>query len=1175
MKRKGITFLARVQLFKTYFFTILIALLSNEVLATSGNLSQNPLEQELTISFDNIPLKEALDALSQKTRIKFVYSSTHIDAKKKVSLTANREKLLHILGRLFKDTNIKFNLSEKGFIVLNKGSVTSLKRNPQQLENLDNNLRFPATVSGRVTDEEGQPIPGVNILIAGTTSGTVTDSDGYYQLALPDSINGTLVFSFVGYMTTEEPIAGRTTIDVQLVTDTKSLREVVVVGYGTQERRNLTGAVSSVSIKNIQDQPVTNITEKMAGQLPGVLIQQSTGAPGSNPTIKVRGLGSISAGNGPLIVLDGQPLNEGALNLINPNDIERIDVLKDASATSIYGSRGSNGVIMITTKRGAMGRTQINFDYYTGLQEVTKKMETLDAQQFAEFSKDAVNTAYLERVPGALITDPNNLRPANLRFRYAQGEFPGINFDDPESLANYNYQDMIFQQAPISSYQLSTLGGSETVQFAIMGNYLKQEGIIKRSGIDRYSLRANVDAKLSDKLKVGFSLSPSFTKEARVNSDGHWSENGIINSALALMPFVPIYQADGLTYNGQRAYAATYNWTGVPNPVANINEIDNSLENLRLLGNTHAELQVTKDLKYRGTIAADLLYERQNYYQSSALPLSSQLPPTPNFGFAYSSQNFNWVTNHTLNYEFTLSKEHQLEALLGTEAQKNDFQRSQVNANKFANDIVRTVNAGTVTSGNSFREQWSLSSYFLRLNYAFLEKYLFNASVRRDGSSRFGSNHRWGTFPSASVGWRVSEESFFKSINVISELKLRASYGLSGNNSFGNYAQISLLNQQNYSFGNSLANGLATTSIGNDDLTWEKSLQADVGLELGLWQDRVFLNVDYYSRTTTDLLLLVQVPTLTGFSQSIKNIGEVENKGMEFSVTSHNLKNDFVWNTNFNLSFNRNKVKALGPAGDPVRSGTGVDESNITVIGEPLGNIYGYKQMGIFNSEQELEAYPHFATTRPGDVKYEDVNDDTILDANDRTILGNNQPDFIYGMTNSFSFKGVDLSVMIQGVQGGQILNLSRRFYDNLEGNANQITTVLDRWRSAEQPGNGITPRANSRTTGNNNAVSSRWVESASYFRVRNITLAYNVPKKLLQRIKGRSVRIYAGVQNAFTSSKYLGYNPEVSGYESTISGGEVPTSETPTAKSALTGGVDYGSYPVARTYTIGVNLGF
>jgi TonB-linked SusC/RagA family outer membrane protein len=399
-------------------------------------------------------------------------------------------------------------------------------------------------------------------------------------------------------------------------------------------------------------------------------------------------------------------------------------------------------------------------------------------------------------------------------------------------------------------------------------------------------------------------------------------------------------------------------------------------------------------------------------------------------------------------------------------------------------------------------------------------------------------------------------------------MKLKVSYGVAGNNAFmsanttftnfNNYGSIGLLSADNYVFGNNLVNGLATNTLGNDNLTWEKSRQIDIGLELGLWKNRIFLTVDYYSRITTDLLLSVQVPTLTGFASASRNIGKVENKGMEFGLTTRNLTGAFKWSTDFNLSFNRNKVLALGPTGDAIRSGTGVGETNITVIGKPLGNFYGYQQLGIFKDQADLDSYPHDATARPGDVKFADVNGDGKFNADDRTLIGNNQPDFIYGMTNTLSFKGIDLGITVQGIQGGQILNLSRRFIENLEGNQNQLSTVLDRWKSPQEPGNGIVPRANERTTGNNNAISSRWVESASYFRIRNITVGYNLPKSVVERIKIQSLRLYGGIQNAFTSTKYLGFNPEVSGYE-----------------NALTGGVDYGSYPLARTYTIGLNIGF
>ncbi|CAA9223370.1 MAG: Outer membrane TonB-dependent transporter, utilization system for glycans and polysaccharides (PUL), SusC family [uncultured Cytophagales bacterium] len=1017
------------------------------------------------------------------------------------------------------------------------------------------------TVTGRVTGDNGETLPGVNVLVKGTTNGTTTGSDGSYSLSVPDG-NTVLVFSFIGYLSKEVPVGNRTVVDVQLATDTEALSEVVVVGYGTQQKKDVTGAIASLDTKSIRDQPVANVAEALTGRLPGVLAQQVSGLPGSTPSIKVRGIGSISAGNSPLIVVDGQPLNNGGqnlagssynaggLNTVNPGDIEKIDVLKDASATSIYGSRGSNGVIMITTKRGKPGPVRINLDYYTGIQEVAKKIDLLNAQQFAEFSVEATNNAYLERVNGAQASDPNDKRPPSSRYWIPAELY------DPAGLPNYNYQDLIFRRAPMSNYQLSAAGGSENVQYYVAGNYFSQDGIIHRSGLDRYSLRANLDARLGKRVRAGLNLSPSYTTEDRVQSDGHWLNNGIINAALAGVPYIPIHADDG-SYTSMATMGA-YDWPGITNPVANITEIDNEVRTSRLLGSLYAEIDILDGLKYRGTAGVDNLQGRRNYFRTSRIPLNQLLPPTANEGAVSNVSNFNWVTSHTLTYTRSLGGSHRVEALLGTEFQKNDFQRDTTAANKFPNDVVRTINYGTVVFGHSSREQWDLASYFARVNYSFKDRYLFTATVRRDGSSRFGVNERWGTFPSASVGWRVAEEAFMQDVPVLSELKLRASYGLAGNNAFGNYPALGLLGVDNYVLGNNLSNGLGARTLPNDVLTWEKSRQADIGAEVGLFNDRIYLNADYYRRITTDLLLQVQVPTLTGFSSAIQNIGRVRNQGVELALTTRNLTGAFTWTTDANVSFNRNEVLALGPTGDPVRSGSGIGETNITVIGQPVGNFFGYKQLGVFLDQTDLDAYPHFADTRPGDVKYEDVSGDGRIDAADRTTIGNNQPDFIYGLTNTFGFKGVDLTVVIQGVQGGQILNLSRRFFENLEGSQNQLTTVLDRWRSPENPGDGKTPRGNSRPTGNNNAVSSRWVEDASYLRIRNVTLGYNLPAGLISKVRLQAVRLYAGVQNAFTFTRYLGYNPEVSGYE-----------------SAFTGGVDYGTYPLARTYTVGVNLGF
>jgi len=1037
---------------------------------------------------------------------------------------------------------------------------------PREILALSQEMRArQVAVSGRVTSETGDGLPGVSVSVKGTTQGTTTDVSGNYRLTVPD--NAVLVFSFIGYINEEQPVNGRTVINLQLRPDTRQLNEVVVVGYGTQQRRDVTSSIASINTRDIRDQPVPNVVEGLAGRLPGVLIQQNTGAPGNSPSIKIRGLGSISAGNGPLVVIDGQPVNSGdltnggGLNLLNPNDIEKIDVLKDASATAIYGSRGANGVVVVTTKRGKAGQMRLNLDYYTGVQEVSKQMDMLNAQRFAEFSKEAFNNAYLERVTGAKIEDPNSARPAGQRYRYPRGEFAGVDFDNPGALSSFNYQDLIFRRAPISNYQLTGSGGTEKVQFMVSGNYLNQDGIIHKSGIDRYTFRSNVDAQLTQALRVGLSFSPSFTVEDRVNTDGHWASNGVINAALNLPPFIPVYQPGTQVYNSQAFYAAPYNWPGITNPVANIYEVDNQIRTTRLLGSAYLDLTLYEGLKYRGTIGGDILHARQNYYQTSALPLNQLLPPTANSAFAENFQNTNWVTNHTLTYNRQIGEKHRLEGLIGMEAQKNDFERTRLDAINFPNDLVRTVNAGTIVGTNrnrNTRDQWSMASYFARVAYALADKYLFNASIRRDGSSRFGTESRWGTFPSASVGWRVSEEPFLRNNRSISELKLKVSYGLAGNNAFtSNYPALGLLSIDNYVLGNAQANGLAVSSISNPGLTWEKSQQLDIGMELGLLNNRIFFTADYYNRLTTDLLLEVQVPTLTGFSSAVRNIGKVENKGLEWTLNTRNLTGEFTWTTDLNFSLNRNKVLALGPTGDPIRSGSGIGETNITLIGQPLGNFFGYRQIGVFRDQADLEASPRFADARPGDVKYADVNGDGKVDANDRTSIGNNQPDFIYGMTNSFSYKGIDLGIVVQGVQGGEILNLSRRFYENLEGNSNALTTVLDRWRSPQQPGNGVTPRANSRTTSNNNAVSTRWIEDASYFRVRNITLGYNLPKTLLNRVRVQQLRLYAGVQNALTISKYLSYNPEVSGYE-----------------GPLTGGVDYGSYPVARTYTIGVNIG-
>jgi TonB-linked SusC/RagA family outer membrane protein len=1039
---------------------------------------------------------------------------------------------------------------------------------------------FEKQVSGRVTDESGSPIEGVSVALSGSSIGTTTNGSGNYSLSIPDErVNDNLVFSYVGFIEKVVSLQGQSVINVVLVRSTGDLSQVVVVGYGTQRRRAVTSAIASVSMSEIRDIPVSNVATALQGKVPGIIIQQNNGAPGSTPAIKVRGLGSISAGNSPLIVVDGNIVSTHIFSLLNTNDIQSIDVLKDASSTAIYGSRGSNGVIIVTTRSGRSGRTAINLDVYTGFQEVTKKMDLLNSTEMAELAKEAANNAYIDNVAGAQASDPNSMRPAAfLRYRYPRGEiFPWLNFDDPQKIAalpSHDYQDLIFRRAPMSNYQLTASGGNEKAQFLISGGYLSQDGIIKKSALDRYTLRANVNVNMTEKLKFGMSLNPSYKVTQEVNANGHWADNGIINAALAAMPMAPLYLADG-SYSSHAEVAAPYNWPGITNPVANITEYNSELVTTNVLSSAFAEYNFLSNLRYRVSGNVNLAGNRRNAYRTSRIPLNQLLPPNNPIGFAYSDQALSWLVNQTLNYNASLNNQHHFDVLAGMEAYKLGFQSSRAEGSTFANDIVQTLNAaGLPSSVTSFKSQNSTRSYFARLQYDYLDKYLLNASIRRDGSSVFGPDNRWGTFPAGSVGWRISEENFMQGIRGLSEAKIRVSYGLAGNNAFSNdYPYVASVGADNYSFNNNLVTGLAPTSLGNAILGWEKSNQLDIGIDIGLFNDRIYLIADYYKRNTKDLLLSVNVPTVTGFSTAFKNIGEMENKGWEFALNTRNFTGAFSWSTSINLSFNRNKVLALGPTGDVIKSGSGVGETNITMIGEPIGSFYGYKQIGIFKDAADVAGYPHDATARPGDVKYEDVTGDKKINADDRTLIGNNQPDFIYGMTNIFNFKNFDLNISLQGVEGGQILNLSRRFFENVEGSQNQLRHVLQRWRSPADPGNGFIPRANGRTTGNNNAVSSRWVEDASYLRINNLTLGYQLSKNFVQKARIQQARLYISAQNLYTWTKYLGYNPEVSNYEASTpvlnnAGGTF-------AGSPLTGGVDYGAYPLARTFTIGVNVGF
>ncbi|WP_157470697.1 SusC/RagA family TonB-linked outer membrane protein [Gracilimonas tropica] len=1149
-----------------------------EVRLYSNSIAE--LRTKISIESKEKALGNVLKEISQKASLGIAFNSDLDVLSTPITASLSEVTVADALQYVLRETGYEAAISSTREILLIKDRAAV-----KPAENIEKEI------SGVVRDSEtGETLPAVNVFVEGTNIGVTTDVNGEFELTVPDDAE-TLVFRFVGYITQEVPIGDQTYFEVALVYDLVQLEDAVVVGYGTQQRTEVTGAVSSVRTEEISGVPVSSFENALQGRMAGVNVAESTGEPGATPQITIRGTGSISAGNDPLYVVDGVPISKNTnlqssigsqrasfqppkanpLATINPSDIESIEVLKDASAAAIYGSRGSNGVILITTKKGQSGTPQVSFDSYVGSSTVFNQPDLMNAEELIAYTKDSRNNNYLQDIEmGNTPANPDYDPDTN------EGRPDVGNYLIPEQYVNWDgtdtdWLDLVFSPALMQNYDLSVAGGNEQTRYFLSAGFLNQEGVLDGSAFDRYTLKLNLTQDISEKFRVGTSINAALTQHDRLPANAPYfgSPPGIVYSALVHSPVVAPYNPDGtINQRNNQSYLGG-GTTTASNPLAIMEFISEDIQNNRIFGNLYGDFQINDNLLFKSLVGYDLNNFKQSFFRGTEFLYRNQTEGQP-YGQASNGDSFNWLWENTLNYTKTLAQDHDINAIVGYTAQKQTDETTVIVADEFPDDQVKTINGGLVSGGDELNSEWSLVSMLARVNYVFKDRYLFTGTIRSDRSSRFGRDNQTGVFPSFSLGWRTTQEPFMADQTLFSELKLRGSYGVTGNFEIPNYGSIGLLESANYPLGGTEGIGIAPQTLGDDGLTWETTYQYNLGVDYALWKSRIYGSFDVYNSQTEDLLLFVSLPASIGFETILTNIGKVENKGVEFSITSRNVSNKaFTWATDFNIAANRNKVLQLGPEGDPILSSGAAGQRHITRIGDPIGSYYGYVVDRVYQSQAEIDAdnanapggdYDLMAPApRPGDFRFKDINGDGVVNADDRTVIGSYHPDFTYGITNRFNYKGFDLSIFLQGVQGREVLNLTSRHLLNGEANFNSYAALNERWISESQPGNGEHPRAdrNSAAHGNNNRISSYQVQDGSYLKIKNITLGYNFPPELIDGLFS-SARIYVSATNVAMFTDYIGFNPEVS-----------------LQTNSLTPGEDYGAYPLSRTIQFGINLDF
>lgn len=1121
-------------------FVLMIAVLM-EVSAAS-------YAQKVTLSAKQITLREVFRQIRKQTGYNVLWDVDLLKDAKPVAMQVTDATVEEVLKKSFANQPFTYTIRENTIVVTRSPAPTV--------------VAFP--IKGRVTDNNGEPLVGVAVRVKNSKVGAATQADGSYTLNAPDE-NGVLVFSYLGYTPKEVPINGQSVINVKLEQTSSQLTEVVVA-YGKQSTREIVGSVSKLSASDMKDQPTGTFAERLQGKLPGAQVAQTTGRPGQGMDLRIRGAASFTSNVRPLVVVDGQPMigDPDNINNINPDEIESFSILKDAAATALYGSRAANGVIIITTKRGKAGATKIDFNSYYGSASMMRELipPVMNATQLATYMKGF----YEDKI----------------KYEGYTGGIPAV-YQNPEQYGEgTDWFSVLTRNAPVQNYSLAINTGNDKAAFSLVGGYFNQQGILLNTGYKRFSLRANGDFNISKRVKVGFGVAPSFQIDHNnrqgtgFNVDG---QRAIFASASMIPTMGSPYNPDGSLALGISGFTNQFVWA---NPLRQLLEVKDDANRLRVLANVFAEIKLTDHLTFRTAGSTDLANMTRNRFIPStsmggfnAVPIENP-PPGNNTALGESAitNDYTWLNENTLNYQQQFGKDHSLGVLAGFTAQRSTRFLSDMVGRDYPDNSISLLSAATrFTTNTSSFSAWTMASFLGRINYSFKERYLLQATLRRDGSSRFGDENKWGTFPSIGGAWIVSDEPFLKQVSNLSFLKVRASYGLTGNSEMGsspnsNYSSVAAIGNYNYTFSGGLAPGKAQSSLGNQNLSWERNKQFDVGLELGLFDGRINFSYDYYSKLTSDLLFVLPVPQSSGFTTVQDNLGDIRQWGHEFVLSTKNLTGKLKWNTDFNISFNRNLVKRIGLnnisfAADPTTTLSEFTDFR-TLVGKPIGQFYGYVFDGIFKNQAEADAGPKYYGTgtttlsQAGTVRFKDLNGDgKITFPDDQTVIGDPNPKFIFGLSNTFQYQNFDLNIAVSGTYGNKLKNGMQESTYNLDGVFNGPPELLGRWRSEADPGNGKVARTLANTTAAYRTDNTLFIHDASHLTINNITLGYTLRKFMTPVIK--SLRVYASGQNVYIFTSYPG-NPEVS-----AGGGLAFVTQQ---------GQDLGAYPLQRTFTFGVNLG-